>query len=38
MINYVLAMIKLLNWIQSMQMHGITKELHFIIKVNTKMQ
>ena len=37
MINYVLALIKLLNWIQSIKKHGITKELHLKIKVNTKM-
>ena len=31
-------MMKLLNWIQSLHMHGITKELHLRIKVNTKMR
>ena len=37
MINYVLAMMKLLNLIQSIKKHGLTKDLHLRIKVNTKM-
>ena len=37
MINYVLAMMKLLNLIQSIKKHGLTKELPLRIKVNTKM-
>ena len=32
-INYFLAL-ELLNWIQSLKNHGITKELHFIIKLD----
>ena len=37
MINYVLALMKLLNWIQSIKKLGLTKELHLRIKVNIKM-
>ena len=37
MINYALAMMKVLNWIQRINKHGVTKELHLIIKVNSKM-
>ena len=37
MINYALAMMNVLNWIQRIKKHGLAKELHLIIKVNTKM-